>query len=216
MVRNIKHSWSFLKGLAVKTVTSLLNEQEVVEVLRTAISAKQNGFEEILAPLVAKACIQAVPGNDPKKFSVDSVRVAKLIGGGVGDAQVMKGVVLAKDSEGTIKSVQDTKVAVYPSNFDIEKTDAKGKVFIEKASELENYAKTEEDAMEAKIKAISDAGVKLVICGGTIGEMAMHFFEKFKIMVLKTGSKFELRRLCLASGATPLMKLVCNGAARKE
>jgi len=196
-----------LFGMVSKSVSSLLDEAEVTEVLRSAISSKQSSFEDVLAPLVAKACIQSVPGNDPKKFSVDSVRVAKIVGGGVGDATVVKGVVITKDTEGTIKSVQNSKVAVFPSNFDMEKTDSKHKVFIEKASELENYAKTEEDSMEAKVKAIADSGVRLVVVGGTVGEMAMHFFEKYKIMVLKVASKFELRRVCQACGASPLMRL---------
>lgn len=84
----------------------------------------------------------------------------------------------------------------------------KGTVFIEKATDLENYAQTEEDNMEAKIKAIADAGVSLVVTGGTISEMAMHFFERYKIMVFKTSSKFELRRICIATNAHGLLSLV--------
>lgn len=51
------------------------------------------------------------------------------------------------------------------------KTDAKGTVFIETAAELESYSVTEEQAMEQKIKDIADAGVNLLISGGTIHEM---------------------------------------------
>ena len=35
----------------------------------------------------------------------------------------------------------------------------------------------------------------------------MHFLEREKIMVIKLTSKFELRRLCRAVGATSLLKL---------
>jgi len=41
----------------------------------------------------------------------------------------------------------------------------------------------------------------LVVSGTTIGEMAMHFLEKYEIMVLRLSSKFELLRLCKATGA---------------
>ena len=36
----------------------------------------------------------------------------------------------------------------------------------------------EESKLEQYIKSISDAGVKVILSGGAIGEMAMHFIEK--------------------------------------
>ena len=47
----------------------------------------------------------------------------------------------------------------------------------------------------------------LVICNGSISEMAMHFLDKFGLMVIKIMSKFELRRMCGALGATAVMRL---------
>jgi len=35
----------------------------------------------------------------------------------------------------------------------------------------------------------------------------MHFCEKYKIMVVRVPSKFELRRLCKALNASPLARL---------
>ncbi|KAI3773901.1 hypothetical protein L1987_48440 [Smallanthus sonchifolius] len=37
--------------------------------------------------------------------------------------------------------------------------------------------------------------------------MALHFCERYKIMVLKIGSKFELRRFCRTTGIVALLKL---------
>ena len=47
----------------------------------------------------------------------------------------------------------------------------------------------------------------IVICHGSISEMAMHFLDKFGLMVIKIQSKFELRRMCGALGATVVMRL---------
>lgn len=60
--------------------------------------------------------------------------------------------------------------------------------------------------MEEKVKEIADAGVTLVVSGGTVHEMAMHFLERYNIMVVKTPSKFELRRVCEAIHAQPLVR----------
>jgi len=37
--------------------------------------------------------------------------------------------------------------------------------------------------------------------------MAVHFFEKYKIMAIKIMSKFELKRIARSVGATPVVKL---------
>merc|ERR1712216_257640 len=68
------------------------------------------------------------------------------------------------------------------------------------ADELINYNKSEERALEAIVKEIADSGVKLVISGGSVSEMAVHFLEKYQLMCLKITSKWELRRLCGAIG----------------
>jgi len=49
----------------------------------------------------------------------------------------------------------------------------------------------------------------VVVGSGSISETALHFFEKYKIMVLKIMSKFELKRIARAVGATPIIKLEC-------
>jgi T-complex protein 1 subunit theta len=40
-----------------------------------------------------------------------------------------------------------------------------------------------------------------------MSEMAVHFFEKYKIMAIKIMSKFELKRIARAVVATPVVKL---------
>lgn len=47
----------------------------------------------------------------------------------------------------------------------------------------------------------------MIITGGNIDDMARHFVEKYKMMILGVKSKFELRRLCEATKARPLVSL---------
>lgn len=48
--------------------------------MRGSISSKQLGYEDLLAPLIAEACIDVVP-NNPVNFNVDNVRIVKIMGG---------------------------------------------------------------------------------------------------------------------------------------
>lgn len=58
-----------------------------------------------------QACIQICPKN-PANFNVDNVRVAKLLGGGLHDSVVVRGMVLKNDAVGTIKIMERAKVTV--------------------------------------------------------------------------------------------------------
>jgi len=45
-----------------------------------------------------------------------------------------------------------------------------------------------------------------------MSEMAVHFFEKYKILAVKIMSKWELKRIARAVGATPIVKLTTPSA----
>ena len=51
-----------------------------------------------------------------------------------------------------------------------------------------------------------DSGINVVVAGGNVSDVAMHFLEKYGILVTKILSKFELRRIARATGATMLMR----------
>ncbi|RWR80384.1 TCP1-like protein [Cinnamomum micranthum f. kanehirae] len=182
------------------------NKDEVILRMRAAVASKQFGLEDILCPLIAEACIQVCPRN-PANFNVDNVRVAKLLGGGLHNCSVLRGLVLKSDAVGSIKQIEKAKIAVFAGGVDTSATETKGTVLIQSAEQLENYAKTEEAKVEELIKAVADSGAKVIVSGAAVGEMALHFCERYKIMVLKISSKFELRRFCRTTGAVALLKL---------
>ncbi|MQL74728.1 hypothetical protein Taro_007127 [Colocasia esculenta] len=182
------------------------NKDEVVLRMRAAVASKQYGQEDILCPLIADACIQVCPKN-PANFNVDNVRVAKLIGGGIHDCSIVRGMVLKHDSVGSIKKMEKAKIAVFAGGVDTSATETKGTVLIQSAEQLENYAKTEEAKVEELIRAVANSGAKVIVSGAAVGEMALHFCERYKLMVLKISSKFELRRFCRTTGAVALLKL---------
>ncbi|XP_062007813.1 T-complex protein 1 subunit theta [Rosa rugosa] len=182
------------------------DKEQVVKRMKAPVASKQFGQEEILSSLVADACIQVCPKN-PANFNVDNVRVAKFLGGGLHNCTVVRGMALKTDAVGSIKKMQKAKVAVFAGGVDTSATETKGTVLIHTAEQLENYAKTEEAKVEELIKAVADSGAKVIVSGAAVGEMALHFCERYKLMVLKISSKFELRRFCRTVGAVAMLKL---------
>ncbi|GAX82224.1 hypothetical protein CEUSTIGMA_g9652.t1 [Chlamydomonas eustigma] len=177
------------------------NKLQVQKRIRSAVSSKINGYEDILCPLVAQACVDVCPKN-PVNFNVDNVRVVKIPGASLPDSMVVNGMVLRRDTEGTVKHVENAKIAAYAEGVDTASTDTKGTVLIKNAAELENYSKDEENKLEEYIKKIADTGCKVIMSGGAFGEMAMHFIEKYNMMAIRVPSKFELMRLCKSTNTT--------------
>ena len=192
--------------LKVDTVSDLRSQTELSKALRSAIAAKQSGSEDKLADLVAEAVLAVLPKN-PNNFNVDNVRVVKIMGGSLEQSKVVKGMVFGKEPDGQIKKATKAKVGVFSCPIDTSQTETKGTVLLHNAKEMLSFTKGEENQMEGIIKELHDSGLRVVIAGSTVGELALHYLNRFNILVIKVLSKFDLRRLCRVVGASPLARL---------
>jgi T-complex protein 1 subunit theta len=199
-----------LPTLVTKKVDNVRDPEQLKAGIRSVLATKQFGYEDLLADLVVSACLTTLPPSSTSKnpkLSIDSVRISKLKGGSLDKSSLVKGMVILRDSEGTIKKVENAKIAVYACGFEASSTEAKGTILIKNAEELLNYNRSEEKKMEEIVEGIAGTGVKCVIVNGSISEMGQHFLDKYGLMVLKIQSKFELRRICGSIGATAAVRL---------
>lgn len=142
----------------------------------------------------------------PSKFDCDSVRVTKIHGGNLTQSFVVEGMAISRPQVGVETFKEKAKVAVFASGIELQGTETKGTVLLENADQLLNYTKGEEQRMEEFIKGIKDCGVDVVISGGGISEIAVHYLNKYRIFAIKITSKFELRRVCRTVGATSIIR----------
>ncbi len=141
-------------------------------------------------------------------FNVDNVRVSKILGGSLYQSQVVQGMVFKRQVEGDITRVEKAKIAVYTCPIDSVQTETKGTVLIQSSKELIDFSRGEENMLEKEIAAIAAAGVKVIVSGGKIGDLCLHYLNKYGIMGVRLQSKFDIRRLCKAINATALPRLV--------
>ncbi|ROV88245.1 hypothetical protein VSDG_09035 [Cytospora chrysosperma] len=201
-----KFALETLEELEVDKVEDLTSQDELAKAIRTVVASKQNGNEDFLAGLVAEAVLAVLPKN-PVNFNVDNIRVVKIMGGSLDQSRVVKGMVFPKEPNGTVKKATKAKVGVFSCPIDTSQTETKGTVLLHNAKEMLDFTKGEEDQLEAAIKELHDVGLRVVIAGSTVGELAMHYLNRYGILVIKILSKFDLRRICRVVGATPLARL---------
>jgi len=195
-----------LPELVCYTVKDLRDKDEIVKAIKPVIASKQYGNEDFLSELIAKACLNVYPASG--NFSVDNVRVSKIMGSGIYSSRIVNGMVFKRAVEGEITKMKDAKICVLSCPLDSMATETKGTVLIKTADELMNFSKGEEDLLESQIKAIADTGCNVIVTGGKAADMAIHFCNKYKIMVVRLMSKFDLRRLCKAIKATALPRVI--------
>jgi len=194
-----------IDGQKAWSCTDVRSTEQLAKCVKTAICAKQLGYEDVLSELVAQACVKVMPPT-PSKFDADSVRVTKIHGGALQASFVVEGMAISRGTSGVETFKEKSKVAVYAQGIEMQQTETKGTVLLNNAEELTNYTKGEEQRMEEFIKGIKDAGVDVVVSGGAISEIGLHYLNKYKILVLKITSKFELRRVCQTTGATSIIR----------
>ncbi|XP_019941652.1 T-complex protein 1 subunit theta isoform X1 [Paralichthys olivaceus] len=201
-----KKALEILPDCVCSSASNLHDVKEATSLIRTAVMSKQYGNEDFLAGLIADACVSIFPESG--NFNVDCVRVCKILGCGVMTSSMLHGMVFKKEAEGDVTSVKDAKIAVYSCPFDSMVTETKGTVLIKNAQELMDFSKGEEDMMETQVKAIKEAGANIVVTGGKVADMALHYANKYKLMVVRLNTKWDLRRLCKTVGAVALPRMM--------
>lgn len=197
-----------LENLVIDQINNFDSKEELLKIINPVIMSKQYGQETIISDLVATAVHHVMPKENPQAFNVDSIRVVKIMGGALPNSYVIKGMVFPREPESQVKKISEpAKVAIFNCPVDISASETKGTVLLHNADEMLNFSKGEEEELHKVIKEISDSGVKVVVAGQGIGELALHFMNKYNLLVLKVPSKFDLRRICRICGATPLVRL---------
>ncbi|CCE72906.1 Piso0_000509 [Millerozyma farinosa CBS 7064] len=203
-----KYTQEILKDLVVSKVESLTSTDELSKVVLPVISAKQHGNEDLISNLIIDALHVVINPKRQQSFNIDSIRVVKILGSSLSESEVVKGMVFPREPEGSIKNLkQKSKVAVFTCPIDISTTETKGTVLLHNAQEMLDFSKGEESQLDQLCKEIHDSGVGVIVAGANVGELTLHYLNKYNILVLRVPSKFDVRRICQVCGATPLPRL---------
>lgn len=197
-----------LESLVINKVESLSDFDELMKVTKAVVSSKQFDLEPVVSKLIIDAVKLVLNPKRPNAFNVDSIRTVKIMGSSLANSQVIKGMVFPRQPEGSVKNIKSkSKVVVFSCPIDISTTETSSTVLLHNAQEMLDFSKDEEKQLDQMCKEISDSGVKVIIAGASVGELALHYFNKYGILVLKVPSKFDVRRVCQVCGATPLPRL---------
>lgn len=192
--------------LISRPVVDLHDPTQLALILKPALASKQYGYEDFLSNLVAEACTSVMP-EDCRLFNTEAIRIAKVPGRSVRDSFLVRGFVIPALPKGSVTKMETCRIAVYGCAVELDRMETKGTVLLSSAEELLDLSASEERAMEARIREFAEAGINVIVSQMSFTDLAIHYCNKYGVMALKIGSKFEVRRFAKSVGAAVLMSL---------
>lgn len=200
------------KALNVLDSIALDDSSEVMlkKVAMTSMQSKVvSEFRKFLADLAVKAIERITETVDgTKQADIDNVKVEKKQGGTIRDTVFIEGIVLDKEiiHPGMAISVENPKIALIQSAFEVEKTEFTAKIDIREVSQMQAFLDEEERMLRDMVSKVKKAGANVILCQKGIDDVAQHFMAQEGIVAVRRIKESDMEKLARATGG----KLISN------
>jgi len=135
-----------LSNYRLKNLKTLKN---VISILLVSTGFKCQNLAKHLIPQIAYACIK-VSSCKNQKFSQDSIRVVKILGGPWCNTKTITGTIILKDSENLVKIIKKGRVLIFTCPFDFLSPETKTDMHFKNPKEILSYESKEKNLRKKK------------------------------------------------------------------
>jgi thermosome len=190
-----------------------LDDSSQVMLKKVAMTSMQSKvvseFRKFLSDLAVKAIDRITDTIDgTQEADIDNVKVEKKQGGTIRDTVFIEGIVLDKEivHPGMAISVENPKIALIQSAFEVEKTEFTAKIDIREVSQMQAFLDEEERMLREMVAKIKKTGANVVLCQKGIDDVAQHFMAQDGIVAVRRIKESDMEKLARATGG----KLISN------
>src|SRR5256886_15506034 len=98
------------------------------------------------------------------------------------------------------KRMQKAKIALLVTAMEIEKTEFSAEIKISNPQQMQPFLDEETKLMKDMVDKVAEAGANVVLCQKGIDEIAQSFMAKQGILAARRIKKFDIEKLCRATG----------------
>jgi thermosome len=195
-----------LDSIALNDASDVMLKKVAMTSMQSKVVSEFRNFLADLAVSAIKRITDTIDGN--KRADIDNVKVEKKQGGTIRDTTFIEGVVLDKEivHPGMAKSVQNPKIALVQSAFEVEKTEFTAKIDIREVTQMQAFLDEEERMLREMVAKVKKAGANVVLCQKGIDDVAQHFMAQEGIVAVRRIKESDMEKLARATGA----KLISN------
>merc|ERR1712136_454660 len=214
-------SESFQKAAAesVKILESIAKPVELgdrdklLQSANTSLNSKvvsQHSSE--LSPIAVDAVLKVVDPERDNNVNLKDIKVIQKLGGTVDDTEIVNGLVFQEKAAGNVKKVDKAKIGLIQFQVSPPKTDMDNQVVVSDYAAMDRVLREERAYILNIVKQIKKAGCNVLLIQKSIlrdalSDLATHFFDKMKIMVVKDIEREDVEFLCKTLGCRPIASL---------
>ncbi len=187
---------------------SITDEQTLQRIAQVSMGSKNVGDDAIklhLGKIVISAIKQVMERDASGKYVIDHdfIKVEKKAGGGIGDTELISGVLVDKEiaHPGMPRSVSGAKIALLDVALEIEKTETEAKIEITSPEQMQAFLQQEERMLKDMVDKIKKSGTTAMFTQKGIDDVAQHYLAKEGILAVRRVKKSDIEKLARATGA---------------
>ncbi|MEA2055924.1 MAG: thermosome subunit beta [Candidatus Thermoplasmatota archaeon] len=141
--------------------------------------------------------------NGKTIIDLDNVQIQKKQGGGIGNTEIIKGIILDKERvhEGMPKLVKNAKIALINAALEVKKTEVDARIQIQDPTQLQAFLDEEEGMIKKMVEKVKKSGASVLVCQKGIDDIAQHYLAKAGIYTVRRAKKSDMEKLAKATGA---------------
>ena len=168
----------------------LSDREKLLQSANTSLNSKvvsQHSSE--LSPIAVDAVLK-VADTEKNNVNLKDIKIIKKLGGTVDDTELIEGLVLSQRVAGGVKKMEKAKVGLIQFQVSPPKTDMDNQVVVSDYAAMDRVLREERAYILNIVKQIKKAGCNVLLIQKSIlrdalSDLAVHFFDKMKIMVIK-------------------------------
>jgi len=200
---------------SISTPIQLENREQLIQSASTALNSKVVSQQSsLLAPLAVDAVLKVVETGREGAVNLSDIKVIRQLGGTVEDTVLVDGIVFSQRAANVNgpKRVEKAKIGLIQFCISPPKTDMDHNVLISDYAAMDRVLKEERAYILNIIKQIKKTGCNVLlvqksILRDAVSDLALHFLDKIKVLVIKDIEREDVEFVCKSLGCRPIASL---------
>ncbi|XP_012538985.1 T-complex protein 1 subunit delta [Monomorium pharaonis] len=193
----------------------LTDKESLVKVAATSLNSKVvHQQSSLLAPLAVDAVLKVTEEGKEASVDLQDIKVIKKLGGTVEDTELVDGLIFTQKpcNVNGPRRIEKAKIGLIQFCISPPKTDMDHNVIVSDYAAMDRVLKEERAYILNIVKQIKKAGCNVLlvqksVLRDAISDLAIHFLDKIKVMVIKDVEREDIPFVCKTLGCRPIASL---------
>ena len=191
----------------------LMNRDALIKASDISLGSKVVAqYSGILSPMAVDSVMRITDKENPSMVDLRDIRVITQLGGTIEDSELCEGLVLNQKCRTDVKHMKNAKVGLIQFCLSPPKTDMENQVVVNDYSQMDRILREERAYILNIVKTIKKSGCNVLLIQKSIlrdalSDLAVHFLNKVKIMVVSDIERDEVEFISKTLGCRPIASL---------